>query len=52
LDDISILKPAKKGDIDNITLKVELLSGQEATLIWLPRYDSKSKRFKDMRHKE
>jgi phenylacetate-CoA ligase len=69
---------AKKGDIDDITLKVELLPGQEGKTDLvkakltdqlrlktnlgynlefheyntLPRYDAKSKRFKDMRHKE
>jgi phenylacetate-CoA ligase len=69
---------AKKGDIDDITLKIELLPGQESKndLVkakltdqlrlktslgynlefheynTLPRYDVKSKRFKDLRHKE
>jgi phenylacetate-CoA ligase len=69
---------AKKGDIDDITLKVELLPGQEGQIDsvktklvdqlrlktnlgynlqfheynTLPRYDVKSKRFKDLRHKE
>jgi len=69
---------AKKGDIDDITLKVELLPGQESKTDLvktkltdqlrlktnlgynlefhkyntLPRYDVKSKRFKDLRHKE
>jgi phenylacetate-CoA ligase len=68
----------KKGDIDDITLKVELLPGQEnktdlvkTKLVdqlrlktnlgynlefheynTLSRYDAKSKRFKDLRHKE
>jgi phenylacetate-CoA ligase len=68
----------KKGDIDDITLKVELLPGQESKTDLvktkladqlrlktslgynlefhkyntLPRYDVKSKRFKDLRHKE
>lgn len=69
---------AKKGDIDDITLKVELLPGQEGKTDLvknkltdqlrlktnlgynlefheyntLPRYDVKSRRFKDLRHKE
>lgn len=69
---------AKTGDIDDITLKVEVITGQEADkevirqrLIdqlrlktnlnynlefhdygTLPRYDTKAKRFKDLRHKE
>ena len=69
---------AKKGDIDDITLKVELLPGQESKTDLvktkltdqlrlktnlgynlefhkyntLPRYDVKSKRFNDLRHKE
>jgi phenylacetate-CoA ligase len=68
----------KKGDIDDITLKVELIPGQESKTDLvktkltdqlrlktnlgynlefheyntLPRYDLKSKRFKDLRHKE
>jgi len=68
----------KKGDLDDITLKVELVPGQESNVDaiknklvdqlrvktglgynlefhdygTLPRYDTKAKRFKDLRHKE